>query len=56
MKKGFSLIETVLYITLLSLILLGIFSSLLLYLQSKISREAISEGNYESLIANFHEE
>ena len=55
MSKGFSLIETILYIALLSVILTGIFSSLFGFLRSKINDRGISESDYELLISNFHE-
>lgn len=55
MNKGFSLIETILYISLLSLILMGIFSSLVSYMQSKKALIPFSESDYQFLIKNYHE-
>lgn len=53
MKNGFSLIETIVYISLLSLLLLGVFSSILSFTYSK--RELIDQNDYEFLIENYHE-
>jgi hypothetical protein len=55
MNKGLTLIETILYITLLSIMISGIFSSLYSFLQSKINGEGISKSDYELLMTNFHE-
>lgn len=55
MRKGLSLVETILYISLLSMILINIFYSLLFYIQSKISSREFSDENYNKLIENFHE-
>lgn len=55
-NKGFSLVETILYVTLLSMIMLGIFSTIFSYLQSKsLSNSNFSNANYESLILNLYE-
>ncbi|MEK7213591.1 MAG: prepilin-type N-terminal cleavage/methylation domain-containing protein [Patescibacteria group bacterium] len=53
MKKGFSLIETIVYVSLLSLLLLGVFSSILSFTYSK--KEQINQNDYELLIENYHE-
>ena len=55
MKRGFTLIETIIYISLLSIILTGIFLSLFGFLHSRINDRGISESDYELLISNFHE-
>ncbi len=55
MQKGFTLIETIIYIALLSIILSGIFSSLFGFLNSKINTRDISQSDYELLISNFYE-
>ena len=55
MKKGFTLIETLLYVTLLSFIMLGIFSSLFSYLHFGLTRSEIKDSDYLLLIKNFHE-
>ena len=54
-ESGFSLIEVVVYTTLLSFIILGIFSSLFSYLNFSLYKPTISEDDYELLIKNFHE-
>lgn len=54
MNKGFSLIETILYVSLLSLILVGIFSSILSYMHSKEVTTPFSEEDYQLLISNYH--
>ena len=56
MKNGFTLIETILYITLLSLIIFGIFSSLFSYLHMALYKPVFSEEDYNQLIKDFHEE
>jgi hypothetical protein len=55
MKKGFSLIETIVYITLLSFILIGIISSLFSYLHQSIYKPVITDADNDLLIQNFHE-
>jgi prepilin-type N-terminal cleavage/methylation domain-containing protein len=55
MTKGFTLIETIIYVALLSVILTGTFSSLFGFLRSQLTTPAISVGDYELLISNFHE-
>lgn len=55
MKRAFTLIETILYITLLSFVLLGIFSLINFYLYSSINKKKISDTDYQKLILNFHE-
>lgn len=54
-NQGFTLIETILYTALLSIIMLGIFSSIMNFLQFKINSKAFSEEEYDLLIINFHE-
>ena len=55
MNKGFTLIETILYIGLLSALTLGIFSSIMgtIYLQQK--KPILREEDYKILIRNFHD-
>ncbi len=55
MNRGFSLVEIVIYIGLLSLLMVGVFSSILgqIYLQSK--KPSFTNTDYQSLITNYHE-
>jgi len=55
-NKGFSLIEIIVYISLLSLLMIGIFSSILSFVYSSMSRPTFSERDYELLIKNYHEQ
>lgn len=55
-KKGFTLIETILYISLLSFIMIGIFSNMLFYMQASSYRPRFTDNDYQILISNFHEE
>ena len=54
-NKGFTLIEIILYITLLSFIIMSIFSVLLNFLHQSLYKKQISNSDYELLIKNFHE-
>ena len=54
-NKGFSLIETILYTTLLSFIMLGIFSTIISNLQYQINFKPFSNNDYLELIKNYHE-
>lgn len=55
MNRGFTLIETILYISLLSVLMWGIFSSIMgiIYLQQK--KPILREEDYKILIRNFHD-
>jgi type II secretory pathway component PulJ len=55
LNRAFSLIEIILYVSLLSLIMIGIFSTLVSSIQSKHTTVPISEDSYRLLIQNFHE-
>ncbi len=55
MNKGFSLIEIVVYISLLSILMIGVFSSILSSIYLKVKRPVFSEYNYQILISSFHE-
>ncbi|HEY9583759.1 MAG TPA: prepilin-type N-terminal cleavage/methylation domain-containing protein [Candidatus Paceibacterota bacterium] len=55
MNKGFSLIEIIIYIALLSLLLLGVFSSVLGWVYKSMEKPVFSDGDYQILIKNFHE-
>jgi prepilin-type N-terminal cleavage/methylation domain-containing protein len=53
--KGFTLIETIIYLALLSILVTGIFGAIL----SEINRQKepnFSQEDYEMLIKNYHEE
>ncbi len=53
MNKGFSLIETIVYVSLLAIIIIGVFSSLMSSIYTK--KPLITKDDYELLIENFHE-
>ena len=55
MSKGFTLIETILYITLLSFVLMSIFSTITYYFSEKLNSERFSEEDYQLLISKFNE-
>lgn len=55
MNKGFSLIEIIMYISLLSLLTIGVFSSVLSSVNSQIKRPVFIDADYQLLIKNFHE-
>lgn len=55
MNKGFSLIEIIVYISLLSLLMIGVFSSVLSYVYSAMKRPTLTAEHYELLIENYHE-
>ena len=54
-SKGFSLIEIILYITLLSFIILGIFSLLFSHIQSSINKPVFSDEDYKLLNENLYD-
>ncbi len=55
-KRGFTLIETIIYISILTIVISGLFMTITSILNSKSNRNYISNGDYEKLIRNFHEE
>jgi type II secretory pathway component PulJ len=55
MNKGFSLIETILYISLLSMLILGVFSSIVGNLYTQQKRPILKDEDYKILIKNFHD-
>lgn len=56
MNKGFSLIEIIINISLLSILMIGVFSSVLDSAYSSVKRPTFTDADYEILIKNFHEE
>lgn len=56
MNKGFTLVEIILYVTLLSILLLGIFSVLISSIQSKNIKDHFTDSDYLLLISNFHDQ
>lgn len=52
-KQGLSLIEVIIYISLLSLLITGVFSSIMLLILTK--KPLIDQDDYEILIENYHE-
>lgn len=55
MNKGFTLIETIIYIGLISILMIGVFSLVMNYVYSSQNKSSFSEKDYEMLIKNFHE-
>lgn len=55
-KRGFTLIETIIYISILTIVISGLFMTITSILNNKSNRNYISNGDYEKLIRNFHEE
>jgi prepilin-type N-terminal cleavage/methylation domain-containing protein len=55
MKNGFTLIEIIVYISLLSVLIVGVFSSVFGEIFMFTNKPKISNDNYELLIENFHE-
>lgn len=55
MNKGFSLIEIVVYISLLSILMIGVFSSVLSSIYTKMKKPSFTETHYQELIQNYHE-
>ena len=56
MNRGFSLLEIIIYVSLLSLLMIGVFSSILSSMHSMMKKPTLSEENYLFLIENYHEE
>lgn len=54
MKRGFTLIEISIYISILSIVIVGLISTII-SIFSINNRSEISSANYELLIRNFHE-
>ncbi len=55
MQKGFSLIEIIVYLSILSILMVGVFSSVLSYAYEQNSRSVIDEEDYKMLLKNFHD-
>jgi type II secretory pathway pseudopilin PulG len=55
MNKGFTLIETILYVSLLSMLVLGVFSSIIGVMYTQQKRPILKDEDYKMLIKNFHE-
>ncbi len=55
MNKGFTLIETIVYLSLFSIVMFGIFIIINNDLNFKLNKRDFSIENYEMLIKNFHE-
>ncbi|MDQ5893665.1 MAG: hypothetical protein QG640_677 [Patescibacteria group bacterium] len=56
MNKGFTLIEIIIYVSLLSLLMMSIFSSATAFVYNSMNQPAITPVNYELLIENYHED
>lgn len=55
MSKGLTLVETIIYISLLSILVVGIFSSVFSEIYMSTNKPKISDTDYQNLIENFHE-
>jgi len=55
MNRGITLIETMVYMSLLSLLMIGVFSSVLGLVGMQTNRPSIEDHDYQMLIKNFHE-
>jgi type II secretory pathway pseudopilin PulG len=55
MNRGMTLIETIIYISLLSILILGVFSSIMFSISNMNKDVNFSEDNYDLLIQNFYE-
>lgn len=55
MNKGFSLIEVIVYTGLLSMLIVGVFSSVLSFVYMSVEKETVKDEDYELLIENYHE-
>lgn len=55
MNKGFSLLEIIVYITLSSILMIGVFSSVFGSINMQIKRPTFTPSDYQLLISNFHE-
>ncbi|MEK7463527.1 MAG: prepilin-type N-terminal cleavage/methylation domain-containing protein [Patescibacteria group bacterium] len=56
MNKGFTLLETIIYVSLLSILMMGVFSSIITPAYDSMKRTAVTPENYQHLIENYHEE
>ena len=54
MNKGFSLIEIIMYISLLSILIIGVFSLILSSFYNQAGKSPIKSVDYEILIKNYH--
>jgi prepilin-type N-terminal cleavage/methylation domain-containing protein len=55
MNKGFTLIETLVYISLVSILMVGVFSLIVDFIYSSSNKKDFTEIDYQILIENFHE-
>jgi type II secretory pathway pseudopilin PulG len=55
MKKGFSILELIVYISLVSVLMTGVFSLVLSYVRSGTNHSDFTDADYEKLIKNYHE-
>ena len=55
MNKGFTLVEIIIYIALVSILMVGVFSLALDFIYSGSGKSEFTEGDYKALIENYHE-
>lgn len=55
MQKGITLIETLIYISLLSILMGGVLSSIFMIIDSEQRDKVKSEADYELILEKYHE-
>lgn len=55
MNKAFSLIEIILYISLLSVLIIGVFSFVMSSVDMSMNKPVFRNDDYQQLIKNYHE-
>lgn len=55
MNKGFTLLEIIVYISLISILMVGIFSYSFDFLYRSQKTSDFTEDNYKNLIKNYHD-
>lgn len=53
-NKGFTILELIIYIALISILMIGVFSLIMDYVLSSSNKPEIKETDYQLLIENFH--
>lgn len=55
MNKGITLIETLIYVTLVSLLMVGVISSVYMLMSSEGRTASVREHEQELILENYHE-
>ena len=53
-NKGFTILELIIYIALISILMIGVSSLIMDYVLSSSNKPEIKETDYQLLIENFH--